>query len=381
MIFLSVVIGRGVKATALSVMLVGLLAACAIGPDKPKPADLPRNPGLVAVRQAWTASLSEVAFSLQVNAQAGRIAVASSDGTVLALDAANGAQLWRTRLNDGISAGVGGDGQSVAVVTRSNQLVVLDGGKELWRQKLPAETYTAPLVAGGRVFVLAADRSVSAFDGRSGQKLWSVQRAGEPLVLRQAGVLLAVGDTLVVGLSGRLVGLHPLNGAVRWEAPIASPRGTNDIERLVDLVGSVARQGNVVCVRAFQASVGCVDATRGNLLWTRPAQGAQGLHGDQNLIVGTEMDSKLIAWQRSSGEPVWNSDRLQFRGLTAPLVTGRSIVVGDSDGLVHWLSSADGSLMHRVSTDGSAIVTDPVTVGDKLVVVTRKGGIYGFRTE
>ena len=40
--------------------------------------------------------------------------------------------------------------------------VLLDQGKEVWRQTLPSQVFTAPLIAGGRVFVLAADRSVSA---------------------------------------------------------------------------------------------------------------------------------------------------------------------------------------------------------------------------
>ena len=61
----------------------------------------------------------------------------------------------------------------------------------------------------------------------------------------------------------QLAGLNPLNGSIRWEAPIATPRGTNDVERLVDLVGRVSRVGNSVCARAFQASVGCVDTGRG----------------------------------------------------------------------------------------------------------------------
>jgi outer membrane protein assembly factor BamB len=93
------------------------------------------------------------------------------------------------------------------------------------------------------VFRAGADRSVTAFDGQTGRRLWSQQRPGEPLVLRQAGVLLAVGDTLVAGLAGRLVGMNPVNGSVRWDAPIATPRGTNDVERLVDLVGGVSRDG------------------------------------------------------------------------------------------------------------------------------------------
>ena len=75
---------------------------------------------------------------------------------------------------------------------------------------------------------------MTAFDGATGRKLWVQSRPGEPLVLQQPGSLQAVGDTLVAGLSGRLVGLNPNNGTVRWEVPLASPRGTNEIERLVD---------------------------------------------------------------------------------------------------------------------------------------------------
>ena len=82
--------------------------------------------------------------------------------------------------------------------------------------------------------MLAADRSVSAFDGQTGAKLWTQQRPNEPLVLRQSGVILAVGNSLVVGLSGRLAGLDPSNGSVRWEVAIATARGINDVERLVE---------------------------------------------------------------------------------------------------------------------------------------------------
>jgi outer membrane protein assembly factor BamB len=190
-----------------------------------------------------------------------------------------------------------------------------------------------------------------------------------------------VGDTLVAGLSGRLVGLNPLNGTVRWEAPLATPRGINDVERLVDLVGGVSRVEDTVCARAFQASVGCVNATRGTVLWTKPANGAEGVTGDDRLVFGTEADGKVVAWRRDSGERVWVNDRLLHRGLTAPLALGRSVVVGDSTGLVHLLSREDGSLLNRLSTDGSAVAAAPVAAGNTLVVVTHSGGVYGFVPE
>ena len=307
--------------------------------------------------------------------------VSGGDGSIAAIDARTGADLWRANAGAPMATGVGSDGKTSAVVTQANDVVAFLDGREVWRQKLSAQAYTAPLVAGGRVFVLSADRSVTAFDGQTGRKLWSQQRPNEPLVLKQSGVILAVGDTLVVGFSGRLAGLNPSSGVIRWEAPIASPRGVNDIERLVDLVGRVSRDGDVVCARAFQASVGCVNTARGSLVWTKPANGARGVHGDDKRVFGTESDGVVQAWRRTDGERAWTTDVLRYRSLSAPLVVGRSVAMGDFAGIVHLLSREDGSLLNRLTTDGSPITAAPVLVGNTLVAVTRNGGIFGFVPE
>ncbi len=362
----------------VTIVFVVVVAACSTGSPPPKPTPLAPNEALIGVQQVWTAHVGPVDFPLDVNVQGSTVTLASSDGTVAAIDARTGRDLWRMSLHTPIAAGVGSDGKLTAVVTMGNELVALEGGHELWRQKLDAQAYTAPLVAGARVFVLAADRSVSAYDGQSGRRLWLQKPPSEPLVLHQDGVLLAVGDTLVVGLSGRVLGLNPLNGGLRWDAPIAIPRGTNDVERVVDLVSPVSRVGDVVCARAFQMAIGCVDASRGTVLWTKPANGGTGLTGAEGLLFGTEIDGTVKAWRRSNGEQAWSTSHLQYRGLTAPLALGRSVVIGDRFGFVHLLSREDGSLLTRLTTDGSAIAATPVAAGNTLVVVTRNGGVYGF---
>jgi outer membrane assembly lipoprotein YfgL len=363
------------------VLALAGLAACSGGANQLKPTELKPFVAVVAVKQAWTAQIGEQAFPLTVSASGNTVLLAAGNGVVAALDAGTGRDLWRLNTGAALAAGVGGDARLAAVVTQGNELLALSEGREIWRQKIAAQAFTAPFVAGGRVFVLAADRSVNAFDGATGRKLWTQQRPGEPLVLRQPGVLLAVGDTLVAGLGGRLTGLNPGNGSVRWELPIATPRGVNDIERLVDLVGPVSRLKESVCARAFQASVGCVNAERGSLLWTRTADGSQGLDGDERLVFGVESDGKVLAWQRADGERAWTSEDLRYRGLTAPRVVGRSIAVGDAAGFVHLLSRQDGTVLNRLSTDGSGIATTPVLVGDTLVVVTRKGQVFGFQPQ
>jgi len=365
----------------VAIILIAILGGCFGGVTKIKPAELQPVTALVGARQSWSTRIGPVNFPLDVSVSGASLAVASSDGTVAVLDAQTGRDVWRVALNTPIAAGVGSDGKVVAVVTRANEVIALQDGRELWRQKLNAQVFTAPFVAGERVFVLAADRSVNAFDGQTGRKLWVQQRPSEPLVLRQSGVMLAVGDTLVLGLAGRLAGLNPANGSIRWEAPIASPRGINDVERLVDLVGRVSRDGDTVCARAFQASIGCVNTVRGSLLWTKPANGAQGIHGDDRLLFGTEADGTVIAWRRSDGERAWSTDRLRYRSLTAPLVVGRSVAIGDFTGFIHLLSREDGSLLNRLPTDGSAIAAAPVLAGNTLIAVTHNGGVYGFQPE
>ena len=371
---------------ALLLVLSAVLSACSwlgIGSSaKQKPADLGPNVPVLAVRQSWTARIGNVeGLPLEAQVNGHVVTLAARDGTVAALDGRTGGDIWRTDLHTPLSAGVGSDGKWTAVVTHDNQLVVLEGGKELWRQRLGTQVFTPPLVAGWRVFVLGADRSVSAFDAATGRRLWAQTRTSDPLVLRQAGVLLPVRDTLVAGISGRMVGFNPDNGSIRWEAPIASARGTNDLERLIDLVGRVSREGDSVCARAFQAAVGCVDTARGTVAWTQLASGAEGVHGDADYVYGTESNGLVVAWRRRDGTRAWTVDRLKFRKLTAPLALGRAVVIGDNTGLVHLLARDDGAPLNRLSTDDSGVAAAPVVAGETLVVVTRKGNVYGFRPE
>ena len=354
------------------------LVACS-GTSRPQPADIQGVPVLQDMRSSWTANVGKIDFPLVVSAREDRIALANSQGVVAVLDAATGKDIWRLKLDQAISAGVGSDGQQLAVVTRNNELVALQDGKVQWRKSMPAQSFTPPLVAGARVFVLTADRSVIAFDGATGRQLWTQQRPGEPLVLKQAGVLLAFKNTLVVGLSGRLAGLDPNTGVIRWESAIATPRGTNDIERLVDLVGPFDRVDDVVCVRAFQTSVGCVNAERGQGLWTRPSVGEMGLSGNATLVVTPLSNGVVQAWSRTTGERLWETERLKYRILSAPLVTPRGVLVADNGGWLYLLSLADGALLNRIKLDSEELVTAPVMAGGRYVVVTREGRVTGLQ--
>lgn len=357
-----------------------LLAAC--GADKPKPTPLESVTPQIAGRLVWRAQLDGLAFPMQPTVRGEQVVVAGNDGSVVALAAETGREVWRGSAGAKLSAGVGSDGRFAAVVSRDNELIVLEAGALKWKAALKSRTTAAPFVAGERVFVMGVDRAVHAFDVLDGRRLWTLQRPGEALTLAQPGVLAAYKDTLLVGQGPVLVGVDPTRGSVRFELPMASVRGTNEVERLADLVGPPLRlSASVFCARAFQASVACADLERPAVRWTRNAAGTRAIGGDSELIFGADANDRVSAWRASSGEVAWTHERLLYRGLSAPLSVGKVVVFGDAEGYLHFFARDTGATLLRLATDGSPIVAGPLLAGGTIVVGTRSGGLFAFRPE
>jgi outer membrane protein assembly factor BamB len=371
--------GRPIARVAALLAVVGLVGCSLFGPEKPKPKPLEPITAPITVRPAWSQSIGSVQFPLTVAVNGNVLTMAASDGSVVAVEAETGRALWRTNVGTKISAGVGSDGKVAAIVTRAGELVALENGQVTWKKPLGVRIATAPLVAGGRIFVLGVDRTVQAFDASDGAKLWQVQRPGDPLTLSQTGVITAFKDTLVTGQGPRMAGIDPLTASFRWEVPLGSPRGANEVERLADLIGPALRTGDLVCARSFQAAVGCVDAQRGTIAWTKAIGGTDAVAGDSEMLFGADASDRVSAWRTASGDVAWTSEALMFRGLGAPAAIAKSVVFGDAEGTLHWLSRDKGEAQARTSTDGSAIAVPPVSVGGVLVVVTRSGGVFAFR--
>lgn len=375
----------GTTSLALLLALSGALVGCGSAPIKRTPTPLQPLAESRNLAQVWQFSLgSAIDFPLQMSTSRDVLGVAASNGLIALINPATGTDIWRLKVNANLSSGFGFDGKTGAVTTVNNELIAISVNAQnipsiAWRKPLPARAYTAPLVAGGRVFVLTGDRSIHAFDADTGVKLWSYERASEPLILSDITSLGVYHNTLLAGHSGRLLGINPDNGQLRWELSMATSRATNDIERLIDLVGAPNRVGDSVCVRSFQTSISCADLAKGVTAWSRPTQGVKGVSGDETMLVSTESDGRVKAWNRLNGDLLWTNDKLAYRNLSAPLLIGRSIIVGDAQGYVHVINKTSGEVVARFKTDDSAIIAAPVVIGDTVMVATAKGGIYAYR--
>jgi outer membrane protein assembly factor BamB len=359
-----------------------MLGACSSA-DKPKPTPLETLAAQADLgRPAWTTSIGRVTIPL-VPAVAGDEVALAAGSTIVVSSAGDGAERWRLDVGAPIAAAAGSDGRRVAVVTANNDVVVAEAGRELWRRALATRVATAPLVAGERVFVLGVDRTVHAFDALDGSRLWSTQRpAGDALGLAHQGVLQPYRNVLLAGQGPRLALVDSVRGAVTREVAVAAPRGTNEVERLADLVGPGARAGDLVCVRAFQASVGCVDAARGTIAWSKASTGSQSVGADALLLVAGDARDKLSAWKTANGDTLWSHENLLHRVLSGMVVLPKAVVVGDGEGVLHFLDRRTGATLQQLRLDGGAIVGTPVLAGARtLVVVTRSGTVHGVRVD
>lgn len=356
-----------------------LMAACSS--DKPKPTPLMPVSAKIAGRQVWSAKLESIQYPVAMQVRDGTVLVAGTDGSIVSLESQSGREQWRAQVGARLSAGVGFDGRFAAVVTVGNELVVMERGTRRWSVRLESRTTTAPLVAGERVFVVGVDRAVHAFDALDGRRLWTYQRTGEALTLAQPAVLMPYKNTLVAGQGASLLGLDPTQGTLRWEVAVTSPRGTNEVERLNDLVGPALRMGDTVCARAFQTAIGCVNLANSTLRWSRLAGGQQAIGGDTELLFGADASDRITAWKTANGDLAWTNEKLLYRALSAPLSVGKTVVFGDVEGQVHFLDRQTGDVVLRLATDGSPVMAQPVLAGTTILVATRNGGIYAFRPD
>src|SRR5690606_34295342 len=80
-----------------------------------------------------------------------------------------------------------------------------------------------------------------------------------------------------------------------------------------------------------------------------------------------------------SGTTVWSQDALRARKLTAPVPFEGMIVVGDFEGYLHFLDTASGEMLARVSHGGEPLRVAPVVAGGPLLGLSDDGKLAAWR--
>lgn len=375
-------------AKLVAVGTVVALSGCSLFSSKKEvnpPAELVQFKQVLDVKKAWSASLGKSgAFVFTPALYADDVFAASADGTIVRLNAQSGQVIWRIKAGKPLTAGVGTDGNTVAVVGEKGLISAFDGqGKLRWTAQASSEVLSAPAVGQGLVIVRSIDNQIAAYDAESGVRRWVAQRTVPALTLRTAPGIVVTGPLAVVALpGGRLSALTLNNGGPQWEAAIGEPRGTTELERISDASGVPAVIGTDVCAVAYQGRIGCFDLRSGNAQWLKEFSSNVGVTVDSRHVYAADDQGRVTEFARDTGAALWRNDKLSYRQLSTPVaLSGKAVAVGDYQGYIHFLSQDDGSFVSRISTDGSPVLATPVASDKNVIFQTQAGTLVALTAE
>ena len=362
--------------------VVLVLAGCSMfGTDRPEPPPYPAVTDAGAATVVWhQRGLARAAAGFAPAVTGDGVWVAAVDGTIRRLDRDSGRVALQVRLDQRLGAGIAADESIVVVASRNGDVIALDaGGRTRWTRPLRSEIVTPPVVAGSVVVVRTQDGRIVAIDRDGGTIRWTWERPNPPLTLRQSAPMIVRDDMVYAGLPGaRLVAIDQRIGAARWESVIATPRGTTELERLVDVVGRPAVSYSEVCAVAYQGKLACVRPESGQLIWSRDIASAAGLDLAGGTVVTVDA-SDIVQALGARGESSWRVDGYVRRGLQAPVIEDRQILLADRFGAISSLSLDDGRTLARVQVGSTPLASAPVVVGDIAFAQSEGGDVIAIR--
>jgi outer membrane protein assembly factor BamB len=131
----------------------------------------------------------------------------------------------------------------------------------------------------------------------------------------------------------------------------------------------------------FQGKVAMLAIDTGQVWWSHEDSSYRGLTVDEDTLYVSDSDGVVTALKARTGAEVWQQKALLHRGLSPIAVMDDAIVTGDFQGYLHWLDKASGALAARVATGGARISTQPLVIGDMVVVVNDRGQINAYRAK
>ena len=305
------------------------------------------------------------------------------EGNVRSYDTKTGQQHWQIDLDVSVESGVGGGDGLILIGTQKGQIIAVSDidGSLKWKAQLTSEILSPAKEANGVAVVRTADGRLTGLSVADGSSLWSYQRAVPLLSLRGASEPVIAGDKVISGYAnGKLLALSLSDGNVVWEASVAIPRGRTELDRLVDIDSTPVVKNNIVYVVAYHGRVAAVSLDTGKILWARDMSSRSGLDVAPGDAVYLSDDTGYVwALQDGSGDSLWRQTRLLRRKLTAPVIVGANVIVGDFEGYIHWISREDGRFVARKKVADAAIRSKPIVKDDLVFVTASDGTLTAFR--
>ena len=206
--------------------------------------------------------------------ESGRLYLAYTDGTVEALDSANGQTIWSVIHPGGAYSSPAVSVGRLYIAIHNQGLLALDAetGSRLWLAPMPGPQWSSPAVENGRVFVGSRDdHKLYAFDAATGNTLWTATTSDWV----QTSPAVANGVVYIANNAGTLYAFNAGTGSLIWQRAVSpgfaigsSPTVANGVVYVASALDASATH--------FDGKLYAVDATTGQVLFSDVVSEGQG---------------------------------------------------------------------------------------------------------
>lgn len=310
-----------------------------------------------------------------------RLYTVDACGKVIAINEQNGQTDWFLNLKAPISAGPAISEDKLVVGTSNGKVIAVDlkQGKVAWISNTTSEVLAAPKISGNEVFIHTMDGGLSALGLNDGRQLWRFSHNLPPLMLRRSSTPEVNNDLVIAGFAnGKLLAMQKNDGSVIWSQDISHPKGTTDLQRMIDISADPLVQGDRVYAASYQGNIAALTMSNGNVVWERAIPSYAGFIGDPTLIYVAATNGDVVALESQNGATYWLQTDLQGRRLSKPALMGKYLVVADDDGIIHWLDKSTGKMVGRYEIDRQGVEATPIVNNNIVYILGRSGELVAL---
>lgn len=354
--------------------------------DDPKqPAELLDIDETVNIKKLWSHGVGngqgDGFYKIQPAISGDTIYIAAADGDVEAFERRSGDSIWDVELDLPLSGGVGVYGEALLLGSSDGFVIKVDAnsGEVQWTTRLNGEVMSTPQSNGSMVLAHTLDGKLQGLDFATGEVVWTYDSNVPVLTLRGSSPPVVNGNVAYVGFAnGRVQAFDIATGGILWDVRVAIPQGRSEIERVVDIDGTMSLLGGELYVASYQGRIVAINVSDGRKLWQNNVSSFSGVsQGFGNVYVADE-DGTVTAYQRSGQGVRWQQAALAYRGLSRPTPVSSYLAVGDKEGYVHVLSQVDGEFVGRVKADGDGVRADMLGEDNILYVYGNSGDLIAY---
>ena len=377
-----------------------LLSGCSLfsgEEDVVKMSPLPTVENQFTPEKAWNTSvgngIGDFYSNLHPAWQDSTIYAADRHGVVKAVSADDGREVWKVDLSEKtgffssnipalLSGGLTVDGAHLYVGSEKAKVFALNtsDGSIAWQAKVAGEALSRPVISDGLVLVHTSNGMLQALNEADGAVKWTVNLDMPSLSLRgESAPATAFGAAIVGGDNGRVSAVLMQQGQIIWQQRISQATGATEIDRLSDVDTTPVIVNGVVYALAYNGNLTALDLRSGQIMWKREMGSVNDFIVDANRIYLVDQNDRVVALNADGGVTLWTQSDLLHRNLTAPVLYNGYLVVGDSEGYMHWLNADDGRFVAQQKVDSSGFQTTPVVASDKLLIQAKDGTLYAIK--